>query len=212
MSPPRARIVFDLGAVVLHWQPAQLLQRLLPQHAHDDASTAHWLAAFFQGYGGDWGAYDRGTVEPDALVQRIAARTGLDASAVRQVVEAVPQELQPIPQTVAFIGRLRAAGHRLHYLSNMPAPCAEVLESREAALFAQFESGLFSSRVHLIKPEPAIFARAIEHFGAEPAELVFLDDHGPNVLAAQAAGWRALRFEDAAQAEAGLREAGWIDY
>jgi hypothetical protein len=35
------RIVFDLGAVVLRWQPAALLQRLLPEHAHDTASTAH---------------------------------------------------------------------------------------------------------------------------------------------------------------------------
>ena len=39
---------------------------------------------------------------------------------------------------------------------------------------------------------------------------MFLDDHEPNVLAARAAGWKALRFEHAAQAEAGLRSAGWL--
>jgi putative hydrolase of the HAD superfamily len=203
-----AHIVFDLGAVVLRWEPAALLRRLLPLHTRDAASTAHWLAQVFQGYQGDWADYDRGTVSGPDLVARIARRTGLAAETVRMVVDAVPHELQPLPETVALIARLRAAGHRLHYLSNMPAPCADVLEQREAALFAQFDSGVFSGRVQLIKPEPAIFALAEQRFGVPGRELVFLDDHEPNVRAAQAAGWRALQFSHAAQAAQGLRALG----
>jgi putative hydrolase of the HAD superfamily len=204
------RIVFDLGAVVLRWQPAALLQRLLPEQAHDAASTAHWLSQVFQAYGGDWADYDRGVVAAPDLVARIAKRTGLAPAAVQAVVEAVPHELQPIPETVALIHRLHAAGHTLHYLSNMPAPCADTLEQREAALFARFDSGVFSSRVHLIKPEPAIYTLAQQRFGAPAQELVFLDDHEPNVVGARAAGWKALRFEHALQAEAELRSAGWL--
>ena len=204
------RIVFDLGAVVLRWRPAEVLARELPGRVVDAASAAHWQAQVFQAYGGDWGDYDRGTVSVPTLVARIAARTGLAPAEVQAVVDAVPRELQPIPETLALIARLRAAGHRLHYLSNMPAPCADVLEQREAALFAQFDSGVFSGRVHHVKPEPAIYALAAEHFGAAPEDLVFLDDHGPNVDAARAAGWQALQFHDAAQARRDLRLAGWI--
>lgn len=204
------RIVFDLGAVVLRWRPAEVLARELPGRVVDAASAAHWQAQVFQDYGGDWGEYDRGTVSVPTLVARIAARTGLAPAEVQAVVDAVPRELQPIPESVALIARLRAAGHRLHYLSNMPAPCADVLEQREAALFAQFDSGLFSGRVHHVKPEPAIYALAAEHFGAAPADLVFLDDHGPNVDAARAAGWQALQFRSAAQAEAQMHQAGWL--
>jgi putative hydrolase of the HAD superfamily len=204
------RIVFDLGAVVLQWRPAEVVARALPGRVHDAASAAHWQAQVFQGYGGDWGDYDRGTVSVPALVARIAARTGLAAAEVQAVVDAVPQELRPLPETVALIERLRAAGHRLHYLSNMPAPCADVLEPREAALFAHFDSGVFSGRVRHIKPEPAIYALAVERFGVPPSELVFLDDHAPNVEAARAAGWHALQFRNAAQAEAQMRQAGWL--
>jgi HAD superfamily hydrolase (TIGR01509 family) len=204
------RIVFDLGAVVLRWQPAALLQRLLPEQAHDAASTAHWLSQVFQAYGGDWADYDRGVVAAPDLVARIAKRTGLAPAAVQAVVEAVPHELQPIPETVALIHRLRAAGHTLHYLSNMPAPCADVLERREAALFAQFESGVFSGRVNLIKPEPSIYAFAQQRFGAAARELVFLDDHAPNIKAAHSAGWQGVVFRDATQAEAEMRTAGWV--
>jgi putative hydrolase of the HAD superfamily len=204
------RIVFDLGAVVLRWQPAALLQRLLPEHAHDTASTAHWLRQVFQAYGGDWADYDRGVVAASDLVARIAKRTGLAPAAVQAVVEAVPHELQPIPETVALIHRLRAAGHTLHYLSNMPAPCADVLERREAALFAHFDSGVFSGRVHLIKPEPAVYTFAQQRFGVPAQELVFLDDHEPNVKAAHAAGWHGVVFRDATQAEAEMQAAGWV--
>jgi putative hydrolase of the HAD superfamily len=164
----------------------------------------------FQAYGGDWADYDRGVVAAPDLVARIAKRTGLAPAAVQAVVEAVPHELQPIPETVALIHRLHAAGHTLHYLSNMPAPCADTLEQREAALFARFDSGVFSSRVHLIKPEPAIYTLAQQRFGAPAQELVFLDDHEPNVVAARAAGGKAQRFEHALQAEAELRSAGWL--
>ncbi len=204
------RVVFDLGAVVLRWRPDALLQRVLPTRAVDAAQTAHWKAQVFQAYGGDWAEYDRGTLPEPELVARIAGRTGLAPDEVWAVVRAVPDELRPMPDSVALIDRLRAAGHRLHYLSNMPAPCADVIEPREAALFARFDSGLFSGRLHLIKPEPAIYAHAQAHFGAAADELVFLDDHPPNIDAARAAGWHGVVFRDAAQAEAEMRAAGWL--
>ena len=40
-------------------------------------------------------------------------------------------------------------------------------------------------------------------------DLVFLDDHAPNIEAAREAGWRGVVFSDARQAEAELRSLGW---
>jgi putative hydrolase of the HAD superfamily len=89
----------------------------------------------------------------------------------------------------------------------MPAPYAEHLEAND--FFSCFSDGVFSARVHHNKPEPAIFALAAQRFGHAPQDLVFLDDHEPNVHAARAAGWQALHFSNAAQAEAALRVSGW---
>jgi len=200
--------VFDFGRVLFDWQPAALLQRVLPQRVVDETSAAHWVAQVFQQYGGDWGEFDRGTVTPAELVARIAARTGLGPAEVRAVVDAVPQALQPIPASVALLQRLRRPGRAMFYLSNMPAPFADHLE-RQHAFVRAFDDGVFSARVRLIKPEPAIFALAAARFGVPPAELLFLDDHAPNVAAARAAGWQALAFSDAAQCERDLRHAGW---
>lgn len=200
--------VFDFGRVLFDWQPAALLQRTLPQRAVDGASTAHWVAQVFQGYGGDWGEFDRGTVTPADLVSRIAGRTGLAAAEVQAVVDAVPQALQPIPASVTLLQRLRQPGRPMFYLSNMPAPYADHLE-RTHDFVRGFDDGVFSARVQLIKPEPAIFDLAASRFGLPPAELLFLDDHAPNIAAARAAGWQALQFHDATQCERDLRQAGW---
>ena len=207
-GPNPMHFVFDFGRVLFDWQPELLLQRLLPQHAFDAASSAHWAAQVFQAYQGDWGDFDRGTVNPADLVQRIATRTGLAPAEVQRVVDAVPQSLQPIPASLGLLQRLRQPGRPMFFLSNMPAPYADHLEQQHAFV-RQFDAGVFSGRVQLIKPEPAIFALAAQRFGVPAGQLLFLDDHRPNVVAARAAGWQALQFHDAAQAERDIRAAGW---
>lgn len=200
-------IVFDFAGVLFRWQPMHLLQRELPHRAPDEASARHWVEAIFQSYGGDWAEFDRGTVSVPDLVQRIAARTGLGEHEVRAVVDAVPAELQPVPETVALLRRLHAAGRRLFYLSNMPEPYAGFLESRHDFLGC-FESGVISARVGWIKPEAEIFALAAARFGVAPASLLFLDDVAGNVQAARAAGWQALHFIEAGDCERQLLERG----
>jgi putative hydrolase of the HAD superfamily len=196
-------VVFDFGRVLYRWRPEvvvrQALRQRVPEGADGDTAAAHWVAQVFQAYGGDWGEFDRGTVDVPELVARIAHRTGLETAEVQAVVDAAAEELQPVPDTVALVDHLHGAGHRLFYLSNMPAPFAARFEQRDAVM-QRFEAGVFSSRVHLLKPEPAIFAAAERRFGVAGSSLVFLDDHLPNVLAARTAGWQALHFMDAARA------------
>jgi putative hydrolase of the HAD superfamily len=202
------KLVFDFGGVLFDWRPTQLLKTVLPARAVDDASALHWVEQVFQGYGGDWGAFDRGELNRDEVAARIVERTGLAHEEMRTIVEAIPGLLKPIEPTVALLDRLRASGLPLYFLSNMPAPYAEHLE-REHDFVGWFEGGVFSSRERLAKPDPAIFALAADRFGAAPDELVFFDDHPPNIAAAREAGWTALHFVDAERAERDLRALGW---
>ena len=200
--------VFDFAGVVFSWQPLALLQRVIPQRATDEASARRWAGQIFEGYGGDWADFDRGTVSPDDLIGRIARRTGLPEADARAVVQAVPLAFQPIASTIALLQRLRRPGRPLFFLSNMPAPYADHLD-RHHPVGQWFGDGVYSGRVQHIKPEPAMFALAAGRFGVAPADLVFFDDVPANVAAAQAAGWSAFTFTDAAQAERDLRQAGW---
>jgi putative hydrolase of the HAD superfamily len=198
-------IVFDFGGVVFHWQPHELMRRTLPKRAPDDASAHALVERFFENYRGDWGLFDRGTIEVPELASRIVRRLGLSRSEVLAVIDAVPHELQPQPGTVDLLKRLHAKGHAIYYLSNMPAPYAEHLE-RSNAFFDRFTDGVFSSHVHLNKPEPEIFELATQRFGVAHPQTVFIDDMSDNVAAARAHGWHAIQFFDARQVERDLAE------
>jgi len=193
------KIVFDFGGVLFRWHPASFLARVWPHRIETLEQGAAAAAQFFQNYGGDWGLFDQGLIGADEVVRRIAARTGWPLGDVAAVVRAVPDELMPIPATVVLIRDLRAAGHQLHFLSNMPVPFAEHL-TRSHPLQEWFVSGLFSGQVKQIKPGAEIFAMAERRFEARPEELLFLDDHPANVDAALARDWQAFLFTDAASA------------
>ncbi len=202
-------VVFDFGGVLLRWRPHEFLARLLPAHTGTRAATEALAANFFQGFGGDWAEFDRGTLAEAPLAERISARTGLGLRDVRRVIDAVPEELQPVPASVALVERLHAAGHALYYLSNMPEPYAVHLEQTHAFM-RLFRAGVFSARVQSVKPEPEIFAHAQAAFGIVGEPALFIDDSAHNVSAAVAMGWQAIQFRDAEQCEAELTALGLI--
>ena len=202
-------IVFDFAGVVFRWQPLELVRRHLPRHAADLDAARVAMDAVFEGFGGDWALFDRGRLDTDELVRRIVARSGFDAAGVAALVDAVPHALEPDADTVDLLSRLRAAGARLHFLSNMPLPYAAHLDRTHPAVIAHFASGLYSARAGLIKPEAALFARAGEHFAAPAHCLMLIDDTAVNVEAARRLGWHALHFTDALSCERALRDRRW---
>lgn len=204
-------VVFDFGGVLFNWQPLSLIQSVLPGHARDEAQAAALAQAVFQSFvpGSDWAEFDRGTLAWDDVSERIARRTGLPQADVHSLMAAIPPHLAPVAGTVAWLERLAAAGTRLHFLSNMPAPYAQHLQQAHGFL-RHFHSGVFSSEVGQIKPNEDIFHTAAERFGVAPARMVFIDDHPRNVEVARTLGWRAVQFKDAAQCEGDLRQLGWL--
>ena len=132
-------------------------------------------ASIFQSFvpHSDWAEFDRGTLGASELAERISSRTGLSVDEVAAVIDAIPPHLEPMDSTVALMRRLKDAGHPIFYLSNMPAPYADHLE-RSNEFFSWFDGGVFSARVGLIKPDPAVFDLMHSRFGITPGRSVFL--------------------------------------
>lgn len=203
------KVVFDFGGVLFRWHPAGLIARLWPHRIETPEQAQRAAEQFFQGFGGDWGLFDQGLIGMDEVARRISARTGWPRGEVTAVARAVAEELLPVPALVVMLRELRAAGHGLNYLSNMPMPLAQRLEQLHP-LGQWFDSGLFSGRVKQCKPGAEIFELAERQFGGPVSELVFFDDHEPNVAAARARGWDALLYTDAASARRALVERGLL--
>jgi putative hydrolase of the HAD superfamily len=203
-------VVFDLGGVVFQWKPLQLLQELFPQQVTSEALAREWAAQIFQTFHpeADWALFDLGQIEPVPLAQRIAVRTGLAESDLLRLMHGIPPHLQPIQGTVDLIHDLKAQGHRLYFLSNMPAGYADHLV-RENSFFSQFEDGIFSAHVQQIKPLPDIFATAQARWPLQ-GQPVFIDDVQHNIDAAQQHGWQGIRFETPQQVRADLVAQGYL--
>jgi putative hydrolase of the HAD superfamily len=204
-------VVFDVGGVIVRWQPLELMREHLPLVAIDEDSARAAAAQIFQSWasGADWVDFDLGRIEPGPLADRIATRTGYPRAALADLIAAIPVHLQPMPESLALIERVRAAGHRLALLSNMPKPYAAHLEA-EHACFGWFELRCWSGRLGMAKPERAIFDHVRSALSLGRDDALFIDDHAGNVAAAQDWGWNALLFTSPAQCEAALREGGWL--
>jgi putative hydrolase of the HAD superfamily len=209
LLPPQA-VVFDFGGVLFRWQPLVLIQQVLPHLAASEAQARELAAQVFQSFapGSDWAEFDRGSLPWEEVRDRIVQRTGVQAEDVHSLMAAIPPHLEAVQGTVDWLEALAAAGTRLYFLSNMPAPYAEHL-MREHAFLRHFEDGVFSCHVGQVKPNADIFHTAVAKFGIEPARTLFLDDNAHNIQASLALGWQAFMFEHAAQCQQAVRDAGW---
>ncbi len=208
----RRTVVFNVGGVIVRWQPEVLMRQCFPQQAVDSVSAERVKTQVFQSFapGADWAAFDRGQVEPAELAERIAERSGLPQRAVTALIDAIPDHLQPMPESLALIERVQAAGHRLALLSNMPRPYAAHLE-RSHACFGWFEHRAWSGHLGVMKPQREIFDGVQSALDLDLAHAIFIDDHAANIDAARSFGWRALHFESAAKCAAVLARDGWLD-
>jgi len=114
-----------------------------------------------------------------------------------------------IHESVKVLAELRARGLRLYALTNWSAETFPVAQVRFPFL-GWFEDIIVSGDVKLAKPDPRIFELVIQRCGLTPRSTVFVDDHSPNVQAAQKLGLHALRFENPEQLREDLRGLGLL--
>jgi putative hydrolase of the HAD superfamily len=192
-------VVFDLGGVVVAWKPDEIVAR-----AFADPDDRRLARREIIGHP-DWLALDRGTLSYDDAVVRGAKRTGLSEAAVRALIDSVPASLVADAEAVALLHRVKAGGHDLYCLSNMPAASIEHLE-RVYSFWHLFTGVVVSSRVRLCKPEPEIYACLIDAYRLRAPDTVFIDDTVVNLNAAAGFGLRTIHFQSVQQCEAELRD------
>jgi putative hydrolase of the HAD superfamily len=200
----RMNVVFDLGGVVVTWEP----ERLIAHHFPDSREADLIRTGLFQHQ--DWVQMDRGTLTVGEASRRAAARTGLAASRIERILYAIPPSLELMDGTVRLIRELRALGHKVLALSNMPYPSIEHLE-RQEAFRELFDAAVISCRINLVKPDAAIFTHLLSTQLLVPEETLFFDDTRANVEGARACGIHAEVFTTAAACRSHLKQAGCLE-
>ncbi len=205
MTGPTDRVeavVFDLGGVLIDWDPRRLYRQLLPEQDVEAFLTEVGFAAWNH-------AQDAGRPFAEAVevhARRFPHRRELLAAYAERFAETLAG---PVPGSVEVLRELAVAGVRLLALTNWSAETFPVAEERFDFL-RLFEAIVVSGRERVAKPDPAVFALLLRRHRLDPARTVFVDDGPANVAAASAAGLLAVRFTDARRLRADLAGLGLL--
>ncbi len=194
-------IVFDLGGVVVNWQPGALVSSVF-----EDTDTQDLVRKEIIEHA-DWVELDRGSIGLDRAIDRAAKRTGLPPGDIERLFNAVPPSLTPIEATIELIHELSKTNHSLFVLSNMHLSSIAYLE-RCHTFWGVFDGIVISSRINKVKPETQIYEHLLNRFQLEPGDTVFIDDLQENLSAASSVGIQTIRFRDAAQCRRALVNLG----
>jgi 2-haloacid dehalogenase len=180
-------VVFDLGGVLIDWDPRYLFRKLLA----DEAAVEEFLATVCTP---EWNAeLDRGRPFAEGVAE-LVERHPEHAAAIAAYHERWPEMLAgEVPGTVEVLADLRAAGVPLYALTNWSAETFAITRGRFEFL-TWFDGLLVSGEEGMTKPDPAIFRLLLDRFGLDPGATVFVDDSEANVAAARELGIDAVRF------------------
>lgn len=200
-------VVFDVGNILIRWDPDAVLRT----------------------YFADEDAYQAFLDETKLMWVNIEFDAGLPfATGIGDLVSRFPRYEKPlrafderwpecvpgdIPDNVATLRALKAAGHTVHAITNFAREKFDIARARFDFLNL-FDHPLVSADVGLVKPDYRIFHRFCRDTGLEPRDIIFVDDSPANVAAARSVGYHVFHMPnaDAAECEAFrgmLREAGF---
>ena len=201
-DPSVTTVVFDLGGVLIDWDPRYLYRQLL---ATDEAIEAFLDEVGFPGWNH---AVDAGTTTWTDAVAALAAAHPHH----RELIEAYPLRFAetlagPIEDSVEVLRELHELGLRLLALTNWSAETFPVALERFDFL-ALFDDIVVSGAERVAKPDPEIFALLVRRHGLDPSRTLFVDDKQANVDAAGRAGLVGVLFTDAVTLREDLESAG----
>jgi 2-haloacid dehalogenase len=200
-NPDIKAVVFDIGGVLLNWDPRHLYRKLIADPAEmagflGQICTPRWHLTHDLGADTDQSCRELAAAHPD--------RAELIMAWSERSEEMIAGQLD---DAVAVLADVESAGLRCFALSNMEAD-KFLLRQDRFAFFRHFEGCVISGNEGVAKPDRMIFEVLLERYDLEPAATVFIDDLAANVAVARQLGIVAVQYSDAGLLRRELRGLG----
>ncbi|WP_455365755.1 HAD family hydrolase [Kaarinaea lacus] len=183
--------VFDLGAVLLEWDP----QTIVSTFTSDADLQALLIREVFQHP--DWLAMDRGQLLETDAIPTAAKRTNLEHQDIHNLFDIVRESLTIVPGALDILEKARDNNRDLYCLSNMSRENYTYLKDKYA-FFNYFHGIVISGLENTMKPEREIFQILLQRFALNPDETLFIDDRWENTQSAAALGISTITFTESA--------------
>jgi 2-haloacid dehalogenase len=196
--------VFDCGNVLYGWDPDAFLVRQIA----DDEARLRFIEDTDL-----WSWHD--TLDGGRPFAEAAAELSEKFPAYADLISAWGERFgetisDPVPGVHEIVEELDARGVPLFGITNFSAEFWAPFRAREDAFFRRFRDIVVSGEEKLLKPDPAIYYLALDRFGLQPVEALFIDDRQINVDGALAVGMKAHLFTTAEDLRARLEAEGLL--
>ena len=204
MTDAPTAVIFDVGNVLYGWDPESFLARQIPEDEArlrfiEDVDLWGWHDTLDGGRPFDEAAAELSEKFPDYahLIAAWGERFGETIS-------------DPVPGMHDIVAELDARGVPLFAITNFSADFWRPFRAKEDVFFSRFRDIVVSGEEKMMKPDPALYYRALDRFGLRPADALFVDDRAINVEGAEAVGMKAHLFTDAADLRRRLEAEGLL--
>lgn len=196
-------VIFDLGGVLVDWDPRYLFRQLLS----DEAAVERFLAEVCTP---EWNAeQDAGRSWPEGVAvasARFPEHAELVAAYDERWWETIGGQ---IDGTVEVLRELRESGVGLYAITNWSAEKFDLTFPRFEWL-SWFDGIVVSGHERIVKPNRRIYQILLDRYGIDPASAVYIDDIEFNVEAARDLGMTGLVFTTPERLRADLEELGLV--
>ena len=180
-------VIFDIGNVLIEWQPERYYDRVIGEARRREMFAAVDLHAMNDKV--DLGGPFRETI------YAMADATPAFGDEIRMWHDHWIELATPvIDHSVALLRTLRAKGVPVFALTNFGIESFDYAETQYPFL-SEFDRRYISGHMKVIKPDPEIYRMVEEDCGVAPDRLLFTDDRPDNIDVARARGWQAHLFE-----------------
>ncbi|WP_430390575.1 HAD family hydrolase [Dyella sp. 20L07] len=204
MSDSINTVIFDLGNVLIAWDPRHLYRKLFA----DEEQMEWFLREVCNGAWNEQQDAGRPWAEATSLLR---AQFPQHAELIDAYHHRWEETLGgAMEESVALLAALKMRGVRLLALTNWSHETFPV--ARERFAFLQwFEGIVVSGEERLIKPDPRIYQRLLDRYAVNPAHALYIDDSSRNVEAAEALGMQGWWFRGAEGLREYLRSQGLLN-
>jgi 2-haloacid dehalogenase len=193
---PARVVIFDLGGVLIDWDPRYLYRKLIA----DEATMEDFLARVCTN---QWNELqDAGRPLADATAQLVAEHPECAELITAYYERWEEMVMGGFEESVRVLEDLHRGGVPLYALSNFAAETFCRVRA-QLPFLALFRDVVLSADHGLCKPDPRLYRVLLDRHSIDPTEAVFVDDRPPNVEAARALGMTGVDFRgaDALRAE-----------
>lgn len=196
-------IVFDMGQVLIHWQPLALIAHMNLTEKQQELL----LTELFQSV--EWVQSDHGTIALEQIVTQVCRRLPEDLHpAVEELVLGWwRRPLVPMEGMAELIRELKEKGYKIFLLSNASVDLRKYFHRIPGSEY--FDGLMVSAEEHLLKPQHEIYHTLYSRFRLEPSRCLFIDDSPANIEGALCTGMDGIIFRgDAARLRRELGQRG----